>query len=312
MSDLWTIRLLAITVIGLVITILLIIKSKVSYKQNLAAIAGDLRRILDENTAEKVMLFTADKTLIELNTQINRILDDRQRNRADYLRAQFSTKRMLSNISHDIRTPMTVIQGYIEILMMDEHNDAATLKKVDGKVKQVTKLIEEFFTVSKLESGDYPIALSRVHCNEVCKNSVIGFYDILTEKNFEVTIDIPERDIFAYADRESINRILYNLISNVIRYGFEGGYLKLKLREDDGGVYIDVIDKGKGIDPISAKHVFDRLYTANDSRNKDIQGNGLGLTIAKGLAEKMGGDVFVCSDPHVKTVFTLKLKKYNF
>lgn len=312
MSDLWIIRLLVITTVVLVIAMLLIIKSKASYKRNITVIAEDLRRILDNNTDEKIMLFTDDKALIKLNTQINRILEDRQKNRADYLRAQFSTKRMLSNISHDIRTPMTVIQGYIEILMMNKQNNDEMLKKVDGKVKQLTKLIEEFFTVSKLESGDYPITLARVHCNEICKNSVIGFYDILTEKNFEVDIDIPEQDIFAYADKESIDRIIYNLISNVIRYGFDGKYLKLKLYEDNKGIYIDVIDKGKGIDPISSKHIFDRLYTVDDSRNKDIQGNGLGLTISKGLAEKMGGSVYLSSDPHVKTVLTLKLKKYDF
>lgn len=84
------------------------------------------------------------------------------------------------------------------------------------------------------------------------------------------------------------------------------------LRQDKGNVYIDVVDKGKGIEQEFASNVFDRLYTMEDSRNREIQGNGLGLTIAKNLAKQLEGDIFLNSIPNVKTTFTVKLKKITY
>lgn len=100
-----------------------------------------------------------------------------------------------------------------------------------------------------------------------------------------------------------------NLLSNAIRYGSDGKYIGFFLREDKRYVYIDVADKGKGIGKEFAASVFERLYTMEDSRNRQIQGNGLGLTIAKNLAKQMGGDILLESEPGIKTVFTVKLKK---
>ena len=84
------------------------------------------------------------------------------------------------------------------------------------------------------------------------------------------------------------------------------------MRQDKNSVYIDVVDKGKGIEQEFISNVFDRLYTMEDSRNREIQGNGLGLTIAKNLAKNLGGDIFLSSIPNVKTTFTVKLKKINY
>ena len=103
--------------------------------------------------------------------------------------------------------------------------------------------------------------------------------------------------------------ILNNLISNAVRYGSDGKYIGLTLRESGAYVYIDITDRGRGIEKAFARNVFDRLYTLDDSRNREIQGNGLGLTIARNLALQMGGDIFLESEPHVKTTFTVKLKK---
>ena len=311
MTEIWIIRLLILSLCINLVCFIIILKSKKSYQKKIYHIANDLRRILDDGTDEKVMFFTDDKALIALNTQINRILDEQQKTKAEYCASQLSEKRMLSNISHDIRTPMTVIQGYVEMLLINDKTDMEVIRKVDTKVKQVTNMIEEFFTLTKLESGDYIVDFSRVHCNEICKSCIIGFYDILSEKGFDVDIDIPEQDIFAYADKVAVERVLNNLISNAVRYGYEGNFLQIKLYETGNYVFIDVMDKGKGIDHIISKCVFDRLYTVDDSRNKLVQGNGLGLTIAKQLSQKMGGDLTLESTPYVKTVFTLKLKKYE-
>ena len=144
------------------------------------------------------------------------------------------------------------------------------------------------------------------------KENVLSFYDILLQKDFTVDISIPETAIFVQGDKDALQRILFNLISNVIRYGNDGKYLGIFLREDKANIYIDVTDKGKGIKKEFASNVFDRLYTMEDSRNREIQGNGLGLTIAKNLAVQLGGDIFLDSIPNIKTTFTVKLKKISY
>ena len=120
-------------------------------------------------------------------------------------------------------------------------------------------------------------------------------------------LDIPEHPVWLRGNQEALQRILSNLISNAVRYGADGHYLCLSLREDGHNVYIEVTDKGKGIDKAFAGQIFDRLFTLEDSRNRQIQGNGLGLAIAKNLALQLGGDLTLSSVPFEKTSFTLKL-----
>lgn len=270
-----------------------------------------LEEILETGSDEKVMVFTDNPVLMELGGQINRLLIDRQKIRADFKREEISSKKMLANISHDIKTPLTVILGYMEIMRLN-HADNEMLKKVETKANQVMNLINQFFTLAKLESGDTNINLGKVNINEICRENVLEFYDILLQKDFDVDLFIPETAIFVQGDKEALQRILYNLLSNVIRYGSDGKYLGVFLRQDKGNVYIDVVDKGKGIEQEFASNVFDRLYTMEDSRNREIQGNGLGLTIAKNLAKQLEGDIFLNSIPNVKTTFTVKLKKITY
>lgn len=270
-----------------------------------------LEEILETGSDEKVMVFTDNPVLMELGGQINRLLIDRQKIRADFKREEISSKKMLANISHDIKTPLTVILGYLEIMRLN-HADNEMLKKVETKANQVMNLINQFFTLAKLESGDTNINLGKVNINEICRENVLEFYDILLQKDFDVDLFIPETAIFVQGEKEALQRILYNLLSNVIRYGSDGKYLGVFLRQDKGNVYIDVVDKGKGIEQEFASNVFDRLYTMEDSRNREIQGNGLGLTIAKNLTKQLEGDLFLNSIPNVKTTFTVKLKKITY
>ena len=140
--------------------------------------------------------------------------------------------------------------------------DNEMLKKVESKAKQVMDLINQFFTLAKLEAGDTNINLCKININELCRENVLSFYDILLQKDFTVDISIPETTIFVQGDKDALQRILFNLISNVIR--------------------------------------------------REIQGNGLGLTIAKNLAVQLDGDIFLDSIPNIKTTFTVKLKKISY
>ena len=278
-------------------------------RAQLKEISDKLSDILKNDSNEQVMVFTDDKILMDLCGQINLLLLDRQKIKADYKRQEIASKKMLANISHDIKTPLTVILGYLEIMRLGNYEDE-TLQKVEAKAKQVTELISEFITLAKLEAGDQDIEMVKININELCKENVLGFYELLIQKEFEVEISIPEQTIFVLGDQDAIGRILCNLLSNAIRYGSDGKYIGFFLREENDFVCIDVVDKGKGIEKQFAASVFERLYTMEDSRNRSIQGNGLGLTIARNLANQMGGDVLLESEPGVRTAFTVRLKKY--
>lgn len=312
MSDKTTIFFLTVLIAALFLTVLY---QRFVFNRGIQAkikrINQKLEEISETGSDEKIMVFTDTPVLMEFAGQINRLLIEHQKIKADFKREEISSKKMLANISHDIITPLTVILGYLEIMRLN-HSDDEMIKKVETKAKQVMNLINQFFTLAKLESGDTNINLCKININEVCRENVLEFYDILLQKEFEVDLHIPETSIFVQGDKDALQRILYNLLSNVIRYGIDGKYLGIFLRQDKNNVYIDVVDKGKGIEQEFIPNVFDRLYTMEDSRNREIQGNGLGLTIAKNLAESLGGDIFLTSIPNVKTAFTVKLKKINY
>ena len=280
-------------------------------KAQLLQISQELAGAVDSDSEEKVMVFTDSRAMQELCAQINRLLDRHQRMLADYRRSEISSKKMLSNISHDIKTPLTVILGYLEIIRLNGGEQRELIDKVEARAKAVSDLVEQFFTLAKLEAGDMEIALSKTELCELCREVVLDFYEILSGKDYEVEVEIPEKTVYVQGNRDAIRRILNNLISNSLRYGSEGRYLGIFLHEDEKQVYIDVTDRGRGIEKDFAEHIFDRLFTMEDSRNRDIQGNGLGLTIARSLARQMGGDVTLVSRPWQKTSFTVALKR-NF
>ena len=275
-------------------------------QKQLKEISQKLEKIQDTDSDENIMMFTDEQALMELLVQINRLLENQRKMKVDYRRSQISAKKMLS------KTPMTVILGYLEIMRINGDKEDEMLLKVEQKAKRVMELINQFFTLAKLEAGDMEQEISRINICEVCRENILDFYELLKQKEFQVEVKIPEEAVFIMGNKEALHRILYNLISNVIRYGLDGRYLGLVLRSVKNDVYIDVIDKGKGIEKEFAGNVFERLFTMEDSRNRRIQGNGLGLTIAQTLAQQLGGEIVLESEPNVKTTFTVKLHKCFF
>ena len=278
----------------------------------LKKISQKLEEIQDTDSDENVMVFTDNKVLMDLAVQINRLLENQRKVKVDYRRSEISSKKMLSNISHDIKTPMTVILGYLEIMRLNSSGENEMLLKVEQKAQRVMELINQFFTLAKLEAGDTEITISKIDVCEACRENVLDFYELLTQKEFQVDVDIPEEAVFVRGNKDALQRILFNLISNVVRYGSDGKYMGMFLRSDEKYIYIDVVDKGKGIERAFAQNVFERLFTMEDSRNREIQGNGLGLTIAQNLAHQLGGEITLESEPNVKTTFTVKLRKFSY
>lgn len=275
-----------------------------------------LNSIIENETSEKLLTFTSDREIIAFLNSINNLLEHNQKMLAEYTKSEISMRKMLSNISHDLKTPLTVILGYIETMRLDnnmanEERDSMLLK-VQNKANELIELINKFFDLTKLESGDKDIPLTRININEVCRKNILTFYDILTCKSIEVIVDIPEANIYVLANEEALDRIINNLISNAIKYGSSGNIIGLSLKGDNEFACVSIWDKGKGINEINKDNVFERMYTLEDSRNKQYQGSGLGLTITKRLVEKLGGTISLYSKPYEKTIFSFKLKRITY
>lgn len=280
--------------------------------QDICYIEKKLDQILDNQNDENILLHTSNRRVKLLLIQINRLLEHNQKTVANFHTIERSMRKMLSNISHDLKTPLTVILGYTEIMLhnrdITQEKKEALLQTVHVKTLEVLELISIFFELVKLESGDHNLEISKIEIGEICRKKIIEYYEILVTKEFEVEIDIPEEQIWIWGNREAIERILNNLLSNAITYGADGKMIGMKVRNTNDRVYIEIIDKGQGIHEADQSRVFERLYTMEDSRNKRNQGSGLGLTISKRLVEQLDGKIYLDSKPFHKTTFSMEFK----
>ncbi|GIN87110.1 sensor histidine kinase YcbM [Heyndrickxia sporothermodurans] len=309
------ITILSCVIIFLLIYIIYQYQSKKGRNKNLSYITNKLEQMKASHSNERILIVTDDKQLIKMLDQLNQIADNYQENVRQYKKMEASMKRMLANVSHDLKTPLTVIAGYIEMLQnqpqINEQERARLLEQVQIKTLELITLMNTFFDLAKLESGDKDIPLEKVNLTEICKNNMLLFYEWIQIKGLDVAIEIPEKPVFALGNEEALNRVLNNLISNGLRYGADGKIIGLKMLYDETRVYVEVFDKGKGINETEQERVFERMFTLEESRNKAFQGSGLGLTITKRLVEEMQGNISIQSIPFEKTSFTFSLKRLN-
>lgn len=305
--------LLSIMVMFLCIILFLQYRAKQEKDQHLRYMAEKLEGIMMDSTREQIQIVTDDKQVVHLMMQINQLLDRSREHERNFIHTEASMKRMLANISHDLKTPLTVIVGYLEMLENQSNlpasEQAQLLRKVRKKANELVHLMNTFFDLAKLESGDQVIELERVNLTEIAKQNLLAFYELIETKGFEVDIQLPDRPIWMRGNEEALNRIFNNLISNALKYGADGNWFGLHLCEDKQFITIQIIDRGKGLDEIQQERVFERMYTLEESRNKAFQGSGLGLTITKRLVEAMDGVIQVASKPYKETNFTIQWKR---
>lgn len=286
-------------------------KKRMQLKKEIKYISSKLTQIMEEEGIERVRCHTTDSDVQELLKVANELLDYNHKNHIKYNKAKLSMKKMLSNISHDLKTPLTVVLGYLELLELKNQEDES-VHKTYQKVQEVIELINKFFDLAKLESGDKEMPLEKVDLAEICRMNILDYYNTLQKQGFEVDIQLPEKPVFVLGNRGALNRILNNLISNALKYGNAGKYLGLYLKQDEERVMVQIIDKGKGIKEKYKEEVFERMYTLEDSRSKAYQGSGLGLTITKELVETLGGEIHLDSIPYQKTIFYFTLEKLKY
>lgn len=304
---------IVLVIIIAILTFVIIIqyRGKLNRNKDMEYIVDKLQEIIHSESSEKIKVFTGDREIKRLLVNINNLIDYNEKNLIKYKKTKMSMKKMLSNISHDLKTPLTVLLGYIEILKL-KGEEKIMSEKIHLKATEVLEIINEFFDLAKLEAGDKNIAIGKVDISEICRKSILAFYDTLDKNEIKTEIVIPENNIYVLGNEEAINRILDNLISNGIKYGKDGRYLGFIIEDDEDKVIIKVIDKGKGIEDKYKEEVFERSYTLEDSRSKAYRGSGLGLTITKTLIETLGGEIHLESIPNKKTVFSFTLNKLNY
>ncbi|WP_061994643.1 sensor histidine kinase [Clostridium sp. ATCC 25772] len=273
-------------------------------------IANKIESIIKNETCELILVSTEDDSIKSIASSVNHLLDYSHENKMAYENSKISMMRMLSNISHDLKTPLTTLKGYVEMLRIRFNNDRMIIK-VDLRINEILELINRFFSLVKLKSGDKTLDSVNINICEICRKNMFQFYDILSEKNFYVDINIPEKPIYISADEEALNRVLKNILDNAIKHGGDGKYIGISIDVYEKNVCITIEDHGKGILERYKENVFQRMYTLDDAKSKDYQGSGLGLTISKELVEHMKGKIELISIPHKKTLFNIILPKAN-
>lgn len=258
-----------------------------------------------------VLIPTDNDSIKKLSTALNKLLQDFYTKKSQFEQSKQAMAKVLTNISHDIRTPLTVLKGNSEMLSnitntySASENVHAMAVKIDQKADDLISTINDYFTMSKITSGDFSIKMKKENISRICQDTILDYYDLLEQKQFEVNIQIPDTPIFAYTDNEALQRILKNLIDNAIRHGGDGKYISLRLTTSNGKNIIEIEDRGDGISPQLQKQIFERNYTTA----RKTSGSGLGLSISKCLAEQIGADLEVYSVQNEQTIFSIILKK---
>lgn len=271
-------------------------------------VARDLR---SGNFNMRFRLRTTRKDMLELGGEMNHLTDFFQTalERMDFLEGE--RRRMISNISHDLRTPLTSLLGYVEALQKDEmltdKEKSDFLKITANKGNNLLELTEDFFELARLEEENDKAVLQKIDITELVRTVLLDFYPDFTRHSITPDISIPDSPIYVSANKDYLRRVLNNLISNALRYGIDSKKIGITVYKDDKQAVVEVWDNGKGISQRDLPHIFERLYTAEASRNSDLRGTGLGLTIAKNLIEKQGGQISAESIPGEKTVFAFQL-----
>lgn len=222
-------------------------------------------------------------------------------------------KTLIANISHDLKTPITSIQGYIETMLYSEHIPDDTKNKyyqvIYNNATYINKLIDDLFLFSKLDLQKLELQLEDISVQAFMGDMMEEFKFELEDRGIKFAYeDLMMFDYNICIDRKRINQVFKNIIGNAIKYSFEENtQITVKLYSQESFVYIDINDNGSGIPEDKLPYIFDRFYRIDYARTKDLMSTGLGLAIAKELVESHKGKITVSSIENVGTTFTIML-----
>ncbi len=226
-------------------------------------------------------------------------------------KAQQTKTDLITNVSHDLRTPLTSIMGYLEIIDNDQYEDEVRLRYYANiayeKSKSLSILINDLFELTKMQNNTINLNKREINLVELLGQVVAYFECQFKRADMESRIDFSDDKLIVSADAEKLVRAFENLLSNAIKYGRDGHYVDVTTKLEDNMAVIQVINYGKSISSIDLPYIFDRFYRVEKSRNSDIGGSGLGLAITKNIIELHEGSIEAYSDDS-RTIFEVRLK----
>lgn len=267
-----------ITITVLIIILIVLILKLFFIKKSIKEIRSNLSRILKSDTNNLITIDTNNKEISELANTLNIELKNLRRERLQYENGNQELKRSITNISHDIRTPLTAISGYIDLIKQNEDKEKQEeyIKIVERKTNDLINLTEQLFDFSKTVDITPQIKKEKICINEILEESLANFYVVFKEKNIIPKLEITDKRIYRFVDKNTITRVFENILSNVIKYS--SGNFKVKLEENGKIIFSN---KASSLDATTVEKIFDRYYTVENAKKS----TGIGLSIAKQLVE---------------------------
>ncbi len=247
-------------------------------------IAEALSECLKTDTNSIITVSSRDKQVRRLVTELNKELKLLREEHHRFVQGDMELKNAVTNISHDLRTPLTAICGYLDMLKSEDKSPEAEryLEIIGGRAESMKQLTEELFRYSVIMTSESEPKQEQVIVNDVLEESIAGYYSILSEKKISPEIDITYKKVIRILDRSALARVFSNLINNVVKYS--DGDLSVSLSDDGTTVFSNHASQ---LTSVQVDKLFDRFYTVEAARNS----TGLGLSIARTLIEKMGGTI---------------------
>lgn len=257
-------------------------------KKELKNILNQLKNYNIRKTEKKIDITLLDKDIEKMTIEINNLIDLHALSNIEKKSAERELKQAIANISHDLRTPLTSILGYIQLIEKPEVTDEERkeyLAIAKDRAKRLQILLNDFFELSVIESVDHSLKLGKLGLNSIVEEIVINLYDKFNEQQIVPSIKIPQEQMNIIGDKSAIKRVIENLVINAIRYS--DGNVSITLERNNTKINLTISNDVKDITEKDVELFFNRFYTADQTRSG--KGTGLGLSIAKALMDKMNG-----------------------
>lgn len=245
--------------------------------------------------------------IAELATAFNSMADSL----ANY---EYTRSSFIANVSHDLRTPMTSISGFIDGILegaIPPEKQPYYLEIIGQEVKRLSRLVSSLLDISRMESGNRKFEKTPFDICEMARIILLSFESKIDAKKLDVTFDAPDERLNVYSDKDAINQVLYNLCDNAVKFAREGGQYRITISEAQNRVLVKVYNEGEGIAAADVPHIFDRFYKSDKSRGLDKTGVGLGLYICKAIMDNLGESISVRSTEGEFCEFTISVTKYK-
>ena len=245
----------------------------------------------------------------DLVFSFNEIIQNYEERIAAFQRTEEANQQLMTSLSHDVRTPLTTLIGYLDAIhkgVVTDKELSDYLESARRKAYDLKDYINVLFDWFKLNSDEYVLDMTEVEITEETRNSLIDWIPVFEEKKLEYNFEIPDYPIYVYLSKDGYNRILNNLIQNIITHS-QASDMRLTIEVKEKEVCVRLEDNGIGIEKNDLKHIFERLYKCDKGRSE--KGSGLGLAIVKQLTEKMNGQISVESHSKHGTAFIMTFIK---